>query len=52
MAFAEARRKYLKPYKTVVETLIELKQRKIPVVALTDAPRKPRRAARQAHGAR
>jgi phosphoglycolate phosphatase len=41
MAFAEARRKYLKPYKTVVETLIALKERKIPVVALTDAPRNP-----------
>jgi len=41
MAFAEARRKYLKPYKTVVETLVALKERKIPVVALTDAPRNP-----------
>src|SRR5262245_18005644 len=41
MAFAEARRKYLKPYKTVVDTLIALKERKIPVVALTDAPRNP-----------
>jgi phosphoglycolate phosphatase len=41
MAFAEARRKYLKPYKTVVDTLVTLKERKIPVVALTDAPRNP-----------
>ncbi len=41
MAFGEARRKYLKPYKTVVDTLVALKARKIPVVALTDAPRNP-----------
>jgi phosphoglycolate phosphatase len=41
MAFAEARRKYLKPYKTVVDTLVTLKERKVPVVALTDAPRNP-----------
>ena len=41
MAFSEARKKYLKPYKTVVETLTELQARKIPVVALTDAPRNP-----------
>jgi phosphoglycolate phosphatase len=41
MAFAEARRKYLKPYKTVVDTLVTLRERKIPVVALTDAPRNP-----------
>lgn len=41
MAFAEARRKYLKPYKTVVETLTTLKERRIPVVALTDAPKNP-----------
>lgn len=41
MAFAEARRKYLKPYKTVVDTLTALKDRRIPVVALTDAPKNP-----------
>lgn len=41
MAFAEARRKYLRPYKGVVETLEQLKQRRIFVVALTDAPRNP-----------
>jgi FMN phosphatase YigB (HAD superfamily) len=41
MAFGEARRKYLKPYKTVVDTLMALKERKLPVVALTDAPRNP-----------
>lgn len=40
-AFAEARRKYLKPYPRVVDTLTELKRRGIPVVALTDAPRNP-----------
>lgn len=40
-AFAEARRKYLKPYPRVVDTLTELKRRNIPVVALTDAPRNP-----------
>ncbi len=41
IAFAEARRKYLKPYKHVVETLAALKERRIVVVALTDAPRNP-----------
>ncbi len=41
MAFREARRKYLKPYKEVLETLKELQKRQIPVVALTDAPRNP-----------
>jgi FMN phosphatase YigB (HAD superfamily) len=41
MAFSEARKKYLKPFKGVVETLAALKERKIPVVALTDAPRNP-----------
>jgi phosphoglycolate phosphatase len=41
MAFSEARRKYLKPYKGVEDTLKELKRRGIPVVALTDAPRNP-----------
>ncbi len=40
-AFSEARRKYLKPYKGVTETLTALKDRRIPVVALTDAPRNP-----------
>lgn len=40
-AFSEARRKYLKPYKGVTETLSALKERKVPVVALTDAPRNP-----------
>jgi FMN phosphatase YigB (HAD superfamily) len=41
MAFAEARRKYLRPYKGVVETLQQLKARGVVVVALTDAPRNP-----------
>jgi len=41
IAVAGARRKYLRPYKNVVETLEQLKERKIPVVALTDAPRNP-----------
>ncbi len=41
MAFAEARKKYMKPYKGVITTLEALKERKIPVVALTDAPRNP-----------
>lgn len=41
MAFAEARRKYLRPYKGVKETLEKLKERHIFVVALTDAPRNP-----------
>jgi phosphoglycolate phosphatase len=40
-AFSEARRKYLKPYKGVVEALAALKERRVPVVALTDAPRNP-----------
>lgn len=40
-AFAAARRKYLKPYKGVVPTLAALRERKVPVVALTDAPRNP-----------
>jgi FMN phosphatase YigB (HAD superfamily) len=38
-AFAMARKKYLRPYKTVMETLEALKQRNLPVVALTDAPK-------------
>jgi len=41
MAFSEARKKYMRPYKTVVDTLKVLKERKLPVVALTDAPRNP-----------
>ncbi len=41
IAFSEARRKYLKPYKSVLETLAALKERRIVVVALTDAPRNP-----------
>src|SRR4051812_27108186 len=41
MAFREARRKYLRPFPHVVETLKVLQERKIPVVALTDAPRNP-----------
>ncbi|MFZ5442566.1 MAG: HAD family hydrolase [Myxococcota bacterium] len=40
-AFSEARKKYLRPYKGVVETLTALRERKIVVVALTDAPRNP-----------
>src|SRR5262245_4989874 len=43
-AFAEARRKYCKPYPRVLETLKELKRRNVPVVALTDAPRNPAEA--------
>ena len=41
IAFSEARRKYLRPYKGVQETLEKLKERRIPVVALTDAPKNP-----------
>ncbi len=40
-AFSDARRKYMKPYKGVVETLQALKERRVLVVALTDAPRNP-----------
>jgi FMN phosphatase YigB (HAD superfamily) len=40
-AFSHARRKYLQPYKSVVETLQTLSSLRIPVVALTDAPRNP-----------
>ena len=40
-AFREARRKYLRPFRGVLETLGQLKERGIPVVALTDAPRNP-----------
>lgn len=47
-AFAAARRRYLKPYRGVIETLERLAALGIPVVALTDAPRNPaeRRAKR------
>lgn len=47
-AFSTARRKYLQPYRGVVETLRKLKDLEVPVVALTDAPRNPaeRRALR------
>lgn len=41
IAFSEARRKYLRPYKGVLETLAALKAERIIVVALTDAPRNP-----------
>jgi phosphoglycolate phosphatase len=40
-AFSEARRKYLRPYRGVLETLKALRERQIVVVALTDAPRNP-----------
>ena len=40
-AFSVARRRYLRPYRGVVETLDELKRLGVPVVALTDAPRNP-----------
>lgn len=40
-AFREARRRYLEPYPGVIETLRGLAERKVPVVALTDAPRNP-----------
>ncbi len=40
-AFSQARKKYLRPYKGVLETLDELSRRNLPVVALTDAPRNP-----------
>lgn len=43
-AFAAARRRYLKPYRGVVETLEALRERGLPVVALTDAPRNPAEA--------
>lgn len=41
VAFSDARRKYLKPYPGVVDTLKALRELKVPVVALTDAPRNP-----------
>jgi FMN phosphatase YigB (HAD superfamily) len=40
-AFAEARRRYLRPFRGVLETLQALKAQRMPVVALTDAPRNP-----------
>jgi phosphoglycolate phosphatase len=40
-AFGAARRKYLRPYRHVPETLEKLKKAGIPVIALTDAPRNP-----------
>jgi phosphoglycolate phosphatase len=40
-AFAESRRKYLRPYNGVRATLEKLKERHVAVVALTDAPRNP-----------
>ncbi len=40
-AFSAARRRYLQPYRGVVETLVALRQAGVPVVALTDAPRNP-----------
>lgn len=49
-AFAHARRKYLVPYKEVVATLAELKERRIIVVALTDAPMNPARSRVKALG--
>src|SRR4051812_42068344 len=40
-AFSHARRKYLKPFPGVTETLVALKGRGLKVAALTDAPRNP-----------
>jgi phosphoglycolate phosphatase len=40
-AFAEARRRYLRPFPGVLETLASLRAMDIPVVGLTDAPRNP-----------
>lgn len=47
-AFSAARRRYLRPYREVLETLSELQRLGVPVAALTDAPRNPaeRRALR------
>jgi len=41
VAFRDARKKYLKPYKGVEDTLAKLKEQRVIVVALTDAPRNP-----------
>ncbi len=49
-AFSYARRKYLVPYKGVVETLTALKEKRVLVVALTDAPMNPARARVKALG--
>lgn len=49
-AFAYARKKYLVPYKEVVDTLAALKERKVIVVALTDAPMNPAQARVKALG--
>lgn len=43
-AFSNARNRYLKPFPHVISTLETLKERGIPVVALTDAPRNPAEA--------
>jgi FMN phosphatase YigB (HAD superfamily) len=43
-AFDAQRRKYLRPYRGVAEGLLGLEARKIPVFALTDAPRNPAEA--------
>jgi FMN phosphatase YigB (HAD superfamily) len=40
-AFSDMRRRYLKPYRGVLEGLAELKERGLSIVALTDAPRGP-----------
>lgn len=49
-AFAYARKKYLVPYKGVTQTLAQLKERRVLVVALTDAPRNPAQARAKALG--
>lgn len=49
-AFAYARKKYLVPYKGVIDTLQQLKERRVLVVALTDAPRNPAQARIKALG--
>lgn len=40
-AFSNARKKYLRPFPGVMETLVALKGRGLKVAALTDAPRNP-----------
>lgn len=40
-AFSAARKKYLKPFPGVTETLVALKARGLKIAALTDAPRNP-----------
>lgn len=49
-AFAHARKKYLVPYKGVPETLAALKEKRVIVVALTDAPMNPAQARVKALG--